>query len=150
VISFAETSFLFAFYFPRDASEAAIGKVQGSVPPIRISALVKYEFLQAAWFQVWLREKGQSRGMNQSDVQSGLAAFETDFEQGLWNVAQVDWDGALRNAETLAVNYTPRYGVRALDLLHIAVAQELGVDEFLTFDANQRRIAEAEGMKVLI
>ena len=37
---------------------------------------------------------------------------------------------------------------RGLDILHVATALELGVQEFLTFDANQKTLAEAEGFVV--
>jgi predicted nucleic acid-binding protein len=36
------------------------------------------------------------------------------------------------------------------DILHVATALHLGVKEFLTFDANQKLLAEAEGMKVRV
>ena len=148
--AFADTSFLFAFYFRRDASQRAIEKVQASMQPLRISALVHYEFLQAVWLEVWFRANGEPRGMNQTDAQNGLAAFDLDVEQGLWDIAALDWDGVIREAERLAVNHTPRHGARALDILHIATARQLGANEFLTFDTNQRRIAEAEGLAVLV
>ena len=34
------------------------------------------------------------------------------------------------------------------DVLHIATALHLGAREFLTFDRNQKKLAEAEGLKV--
>jgi len=36
------------------------------------------------------------------------------------------------------------------DILHVATALHLGVGVFLTFDANQRKLAEAEGLIVPI
>jgi predicted nucleic acid-binding protein len=38
--------------------------------------------------------------------------------------------------------------MRALDILHVATAQQLAVTELLSFDTNQRRIALAEGVAV--
>jgi predicted nucleic acid-binding protein len=35
-----------------------------------------------------------------------------------------------------------------MDILHVATAIELGAKEFLTFDANQKKLAEAEGLLV--
>ena len=148
--AFADTSFLFAFYFPRDASQRAVEKVQASTQSLRISALVHYEFVQAVWLEVWFRANGQPRGMNETDAQNGLAAFDLDVEQGLWDTAAPDWDGVLLEAERLAVNHTPRHGARALDILHIATARQLGATEFLTFDINQRRLAEVEGFAVSV
>jgi len=35
-----------------------------------------------------------------------------------------------------------------VDVLHVATALHLGAREFLTFDANQRKLAAAEKLKV--
>jgi predicted nucleic acid-binding protein len=37
-----------------------------------------------------------------------------------------------------------------MDILHVATAIELGATHFLTFDANQKKLAEAEGLTVPI
>jgi predicted nucleic acid-binding protein len=39
-------------------------------------------------------------------------------------------------------------GVRGVDLLHVGVAQTLGLKEFLTFDSRQAELAKAAGFKV--
>jgi predicted nucleic acid-binding protein len=36
------------------------------------------------------------------------------------------------------------------DILHVATALHLGADEFLTFDGNQKTLAEAEGLTVKV
>jgi predicted nucleic acid-binding protein len=33
-------------------------------------------------------------------------------------------------------------------IIHLATAKHLGLKQFLTFDGNQKKIAEAEGLKV--
>jgi len=145
VSTFAETSFLFAFYFPRAVSEQAVVKMQSLPAPTQISSLVRYEFQQAVWFEVWRRANGHLYGLNPPDAQTGLAAFDLDLQQGLWDIARPDWENVIVRAQRLTLSHTPRYGMRALDILHVATAQQLAVTEFLTFDANQRRIVVAEG-----
>ncbi len=145
VSTFAETSFLFAFYFPRSASEQAVAKTQSLPDPARISSMVRYEFQQAVWFEVWRRANGHLHGLTQVNAQTGLAAFELDLEQGLREIARPDWESVILRAERLMLDHTPRHGGRAVDILHVATASELAATEFLTFDANQRRIAVAEG-----
>ena len=39
---------------------------------------------------------------------------------------------------------------RLAGILHVATALDLGASEFLTFDANQKLLAEAEGLVVSI
>jgi len=39
-------------------------------------------------------------------------------------------------------------GHRSFDILHVAAALTIDAKQFLTFDENQRRLAEAEGLSV--
>jgi len=150
VSSFAETYFLFAFYFPRAVSEQVVAKVQSLREPPQISALVRYEFQQAVWFEVWRRTNGHPRGLNQAEAQSGLAAFDLDLENGIWYLARPDLDSVLLRAERLVLDHTPRHGARAMDILHLAYALQLGATELLSLDENQRGVALAEGLAVSI
>lgn len=51
-------------------------------------------------------------------------------------------------AERLSELYTDTGVHRSMDILHVATAIELGAEEFLTFDLNQKKLAEAEGLRV--
>ncbi|NBV87723.1 MAG: PIN domain nuclease, partial [Verrucomicrobia bacterium] len=44
--------------------------------------------------------------------------------------------------------YTVTRGHRAFDILHVASASSGRADWFLTFDANQKELAQAEGLQV--
>ena len=144
--AFADTSFLFAFYFPRTDSARAVAKVDSSQDSPLISALVRYEFQQAVLFKVWLQAQGQPLGLSEIAAQTALAAFDLDLDQGLWIVAPAEWERVLSRAEKLANDHTPRHGARAMDILHLAYALELGATELLSFDGNQRSVAQAEGL----
>lgn len=43
---------------------------------------------------------------------------------------------------------TRKNGHRTMDILHVATALHLGVTEFVTFDSNQKVLAESEGLVV--
>ena len=144
--AFADTSFLFAFYFPRAASEQAVAKMESLQDAPLISSLVRYEFQQAVWFKVWLQTQGQPLGLSETAAQSALAAFDLDVEQGLWVVSSSEWESVVTRAERLALDHTPRHGARAMDILHLAFALQLGATELLSFDENQRRVAQAEAL----
>ena len=64
-------------------------------------------------------------------------------------MAPVNLVALFARAETISVRHTETGGHRAFDILHVATARELGAREFLSFDANQRRLAAAEGLTVL-
>jgi len=40
------------------------------------------------------------------------------------------------------------WGDRSFDIMHVAAALVIGAKQCLTFDQNQRRLAEAEGLSV--
>ena len=50
--------------------------------------------------------------------------------------------------ERLSAQYTWTEGHRGFDVLHVATALHFGARELLTFDAKQKRLAEAEGLVV--
>jgi predicted nucleic acid-binding protein len=59
-----------------------------------------------------------------------------------------DWADVHRIAEELSAKHTEAGGHRLADILHVATAVHLGAAQFLTFDTNQEKLAEAEGMVV--
>jgi predicted nucleic acid-binding protein len=78
-----------------------------------------------------------------------LASFDEDVAEGRYVQADLLWRAALRRADELSRKYTPALGCRSLDVLHVASALELGFRYFITFDARQRRVAKAAGLKLV-
>jgi predicted nucleic acid-binding protein len=77
-----------------------------------------------------------------------LAALQSDVKAGALHLAAIDWADVHQHAERLCLQYTRRGGHRTMDILHVATALHLGATEFLTFDTNQKKLAEAEGLQV--
>ena len=77
-----------------------------------------------------------------------LADLKTDLISGDLITVPGPWPQIHLAAERLSERYTDANGHRSMDILHMATAIELGAREFLTFDANQRRLASAEGLRV--
>ena len=63
--------------------------------------------------------------------------------------ADLLWRGALNHASALSRQHTPALGTRSADVLHVACALELKLSHFLTFDARQRKLAVAAGLKLV-
>jgi predicted nucleic acid-binding protein len=78
-----------------------------------------------------------------------LASFDDDMAEGRYLPTDVPWRATLRRAADLSRRHTPRFGCRTLDVLHVAAALELGLRDFVTFDARQRQLARAVGLKVV-
>ncbi len=81
-------------------------------------------------------------------AQAAASALQSDVKAGLYLHAAVDWADVHQIGERLALQYTFKGGHRSFDILHVATALHLGVREFLTFDANQKKLAETEGLTV--
>ena len=77
-----------------------------------------------------------------------LQQLQSDLASGVLEVVPVNWSEVHQIAETLSAKHTQAQGCRFADLLHVATAIHLGVRNFLTFDAGQKKLAEAEGMDV--
>ena len=92
---------------------------------------------------------GLKRGeLSADECKTAFSQLDADIQEGFLEHSPIDWTNALRRAEALSAAHTPTLGNRAADILHVAVAQESGARIFLSFDANQRALAEAEGLKV--
>jgi len=81
---------------------------------------------------------------------AALAALDDDFSQGRFVYADLLWRAALKRAGDLSREHTPVIGCRSLDVLHVASALELGLRQFVTFDARQQQLVRAVGLKLVV
>jgi len=72
----------------------------------------------------------------------------SDLVRGAVVIIPGPWPLVDSAAERLSELYAEAQGHRSMDILHLATAIELGAKEVLTFDGNQRKLAEAEGLVV--
>lgn len=145
---YPDTSFLCALYIPQSNSTRAIAFAEGLSVPLQSTSLLFYEFRQSMQFQVFRHSNDESLGYPLNIARAAMAALQSDVKAGLYRHAAVDWAEVHQIAERLALQHTARGGHRSFDILHVASALHLGVAEFLTFDANQKKLAKAEGLKV--
>lgn len=116
--------------------------------PIRVTSLLLLEFRQSLRFQVWLHTKDKTKGFPKHEAQQMKSDLASDLQARVLEIAEVDWAAVHQQAEELSERHTEKSGHRFADLLHVATALHLGAGEFLTFDANQTKLAKAEKMKV--
>ena len=146
--AYPDTSFLFGFYLKQSNSQAAAELAAMMKEPLHVTSLLAYEFRQALRFQAWRHSANPREGIALADTHVALNRFETDLAGGVAVLASCDFQDVLRLAEELSKRHTIAGGHRSLDVLHVATALHLGAREFLTFDANQRKLAAAEKLKV--
>lgn len=145
---FPDTSFLCALYRSQVNSPQAdryMAQLSGS---LGVSSLLLLEFRQSVRLHMRLYLNDRSKGFSPSEGQQMLKDLQLDLNTGLLAPLPVDWPVVHQRAEALSHAHTLTEGHRLADILHVATALHLGAGEFLTFDGNQKKLAEAEGLVV--
>jgi len=145
---FPDTSFLCSLYRLQIHSRKAVKFMTQIEGPLLISSLLALEFRQSVRLQTRLFEQDRTKGYSLAEGNRMLQQMQSDLNSGVLQMLAPDWADVHRIAEGLSAKYTREKGHRLADLLHVATAIHFGAAEFLTFDANQKSLAEAEGMQV--
>ena len=138
----ADTSFLFAL-FGSDAHSAVAGAwTRQAGQPITVTALNRYELGNALRFAVFRKV------IAPADALHSLAAFDADLKSEHLHLVRCDLEAVVAEAARWSERYTTASGHRSFDVLHVATARVLKATVFLSFDANQRKLAAAAGLTV--
>lgn len=138
----ADASFLFSL-FGNDAHTAtALAWTRQAGRPIVVSALSRFEFGNAMRFAAFRKV------IAPGDALQSLAAFEADLKSGHLQFARCDLETVVAQAARLSERHTVSGGHRSFDLLHVATAKVLKATTFLSFDANQCKLAAGIGLTV--
>lgn len=148
MIVFPDTSFLCSLYRMQVHTPRAISFMDSIDGPLMVSSLLLLEFRQSVRLQNRLFSLDRSKGFSETEGSRMLRDLQSDLNDGVLVPSSVDWADVHRIAESLSSARTKSAGHRLMDLLHVATALHLGVEGFLTFDVNQKMLAESEGMTV--
>lgn len=118
--------------------------------PLPVSSLLLLELRHFLRLQVRLHSKDKTKAFTKSEATQMLRDLQSDLRTKVLEIMPVDWSAVHHTAEELSDRYTETKGHRLADILHVATALHLGADVFLTFDANQKALAEAEGLAVSV
>jgi len=137
-----DTSFLFSLYGNDCHSAAALQWSKRSAAGVLVTSLNQFELANSLRFAECRKY-----------LASGLASlFLSDFEMDLLGgrliEATCNLADVLAEASRLSAAHTLSGGHRGFDILHVAAARIIGATHFLTFDANQQRLARAAGLKL--
>jgi len=142
VVIYADTSFLVSLYGEDTNSEQARTLAHQLSKPFYWTDLVNHECCNA--FRL-----GQFRGeLNASECEAFLSCIREDQTTNILIRTPLDWSEVYRCAEKMAEKYTPGIGSRSLDILHVASAQWLDADCFVSFDRRQNELARNIGLHV--
>jgi len=146
--AYPDTSFLCSVFRTQIHSPRADALMAGQTGPLPVSGFLLLEFRQSIRFQVRLYAKDKSKGFPKHEATQMLRDLQSDLRAKVFEVVPADWSDVHRIAEDLSARYTEQNGHRLADILHVATALHLGAAQFLTFDGNQKQLAQAEGMKI--
>ena len=138
----ADTSFLFSMFGHDVHTAAAHAWARQSPTPIILSAIARYELGNALRFAAF-------RGaITRADALASLAAVDADVKSGHLHPVACDFSAVFAEANRLSEQHTLGSGHRSFDILHIAAARHLKATLFLTFDVNQRHLAQAARLAI--
>ena len=148
MIAYPDTSFLCALYLTQDNSERALAFRATMLEPLKITRLLLWEFRQSIRFQAFRHSNNPALGYSSAEATKMIEDLAEDLTAGLVVIIPTDVELVLNYGERISKARTFSGGHRSFDILHVATALELGAKQFLSFDANQIRLAKAEGLHV--
>jgi predicted nucleic acid-binding protein len=145
VKAYFDTSCLVALYVPNDHTVAALRhRSRTGRQPIPFTTLHRLEL------RTTVRQCAYGGLIRESDARRILRHIEEDLDDGTLIHEPLDWTESLRRAEAVADRLAWTKPCRSLDLWHVAVALELEVGSFVTFDRDQCALAQAAGLRATI
>ncbi len=138
----ADTSFLFSLYGNDSKTPDAVKRSAENSLEIVVTILSRFELINA------LRFAECRRFIPLGKAAAFTADFEFDLRAGRLVERSYDLTAILAEAFRLSQAHTLTGGHRGFDILHVAAAKLAGATHFLTFDGNQKKLAEKEGLVV--
>jgi len=139
---YADTSLLVSLYLADANTPQALAAVAAAARPLILTAWQEFEMENA--FQLRLFRQESTR----ADLATATAHLTRDIAAGMVVPTPLPVASVLPVARELTARHTASGGCRAFDVFHVAVALHLGASRFLSFDARQRALARAAGLRV--
>ena len=136
---YLDTSALVKLYLVEPESGTVAHWLLGHRPPVPYSSLHELEVTHA------IERKCLEADFGFRQATLTRSTLEKDLAEGVLERPAPDWPGIFARAIHLLRQHR---GLRSLDGLHVGSALEYGCVWFVSFDARQRKVASAEGLKV--
>lgn len=135
---YADSSALLKLYFFEPESECAVSAMSG--------ATLLYHDLHDIEVRNSIRLGVFRKRIDERLAEQMLAALDQDLAAGVYESCGASFTQIARRSEALSAKHSPTLGIRAIDLMHVAVAQISRADSFFTFDERQLRLAKAASL----
>ena len=139
---YPDTSFVLSLYLQDVHSPKVAAHLAGRNRPLAVTVLLAFEVEQAIEHAMFRKIVAPVQG------HKALSDWQADLASGAVEIVGTDWPKTFEEARRIARLRTVTEGHRSFDILHVATALQLEAEEFLSFDERQRKLAQAEGLKV--
>lgn len=140
--AYADSSFLVSLYRRDSNQPAAVRWVARQPLSIRYSPLARIELRHS------LRRAAAGGQITAPELRDAFRQIDGDLAAGLLVHLPVNWTNTFRQADELSERNAGESALRAIDLIHVAIALEETIPIFLSFDARQKSLAAAAGLLV--
>jgi predicted nucleic acid-binding protein len=133
----------------REANQLLDSLVETNAPPLPIPLLLRMELINSLRRSLFEARQGKGEGiLTREQVLMAELAFVQEMRLGKsWIETPVSLGELTNQFEALSHRFTPEYGFRTYDILHVASALVLGCDTFWSFDQKARKLAQLQGLK---
>ncbi len=140
--AYFDTGLLLKLYTLESNSVEAITLVRAYGAPILFTGLQQTELRNA------LFRKAARKEMTSRELKISLGRLQGDLDAGVLHIPALEWPGVWADADRLTSKHALATQCRTLDVLHVAVALQLGVKIFATTDQRQLKLARKAGLKI--
>ncbi|MGC9450792.1 MAG: hypothetical protein ACP5I4_05030 [Oceanipulchritudo sp.] len=116
-------------------------KVSSQSIPLPVWEIQEMELITALRLQVFWEN------LSERQVEDQLQLFHERKKRGHYFCPEIDRSSLLTDFDRLSKE-TGQLGCRTLDILHVACAVQLKVNEFVSFDQRQVALAKVAGLNV--
>jgi predicted nucleic acid-binding protein len=142
MVAYADSSFLVSLYIEDSNTASAQSYLARNQHTLFLTNFSKSESEHA------IRTLAFRKRITVGEMTQGLLHLERDLERGNYQMSAVEEGSLFHKATQLSNRHALEFGVRYLDMLHVASALLVNARRFQTFDLRQRKLAQAAGLDV--
>ncbi len=140
---YIDSSVLVKLYYPESESRIFAEWITKQKQPILFTQFHELEITNAFALKVFRNEISEENFKDLRDV------LEKDKTAGILDVVTPDWSDVLLESIKISKRSSSVIGTRSLDIIHVASADLLNCDTFLTNDKRQLDSAQNIGLKTI-
>ena len=140
---YLDTSALIKLYVREEHSHQLSEWVRENRSPMPLTPFHDLEFTNAIQLKCFRQE------LSEGKAASVLAAIQKHEQAGIYYRPPIDWANVMALSISMSRSHTTKIGSRSLDIIHVAFALSIGMEQFITFDERQNALATTVGLSAL-